>query len=52
MVILVMNEGIKQLTPAVEVGEGPSAVAATFKSCIPFWDVVVIFALQCNDGSL
>lgn len=47
-----MNEGIKQLTPAVEVGDGPSAVAATFQNCVPFWDVVVIFTLECYDGSL
>lgn len=47
-----MNEGTKQLTPAVEVGDGPSAVAATFQNCVPFWYIVVIFTLECYDGSL
>lgn len=47
-----MNVGKKQLTPAVEVGDGPSAVAATFQNFVPFWYVVVIFALECYDGSL
>lgn len=47
-----MNVGLKQLTPAVEVGDGPSAVAATFQNCVPFWYIVVIFTLQSNDGSL
>lgn len=47
-----MNVALKQLTPAVEVGDGPSAVDAAFQNCVPFWYIVVIFTLQSNDGSL